>query len=49
MGQLQEMTNPSFNGAKSTLVYLMKAGDEDAAMMARELHIEPDKVFKGEQ
>ena len=49
MDELRERTNPGFNTAKSTLVYLMGAGDENAAMMARELHIEPDKVFKGEQ
>ncbi len=49
MDELRARTNPAFNGARSTLVYLMKAGDEDAAMMARELHIDPDEVFKGEQ
>ena len=49
MDELRARTNPAFNGAKSTLVYLMRAGDENAAMMARELHIEPDDVFKGEQ
>ncbi len=47
MDELRERTNPGFNTAKSTLVYLMGAGDENAATMARELHIEPDKVFKG--
>ncbi len=46
MDELRARTNPAFNGAKSTLVYLMKAGDEDAAMMAGELHIDPDEVFK---
>ena len=49
MDELRARTNPAFNGARSTLVYLMKAGDEDAAMMAKELHIDPDEVFKGEQ
>ena len=49
MDELRERTNPGFNTAKSTLVYLMGAGDENAAMMARELRIEPDKVFRGEQ
>ena len=46
MDELRARTNPAFNAAKSTLVYLMKAGDKNAATMAKELHIEPDEVFK---
>ena len=49
MDELRERTNPSFNAAKSALIYLMGAGDQDAAMMAKELHIEPDEVFQGGQ
>lgn len=49
MDELRERTNPGYNAAKSTLVYLMGAGDEDAAKLAGELHIEPEKVFKDEQ
>ncbi len=49
MDELRARTNPSFNSAKSALVYLMGAGDENAALMAKELHIEPEKVFQGEQ
>ena len=49
MDELRARTNPAFNAAKSTLVYLMKAGDEDAAMMAKELHIDPNEQFGGEQ
>ena len=49
MDELRARTNPAFNGARSTLVYLMKAGDEDAAMMAKELHIDPNEQFGGEQ
>ena len=45
MDELRARTNPSYNSAKSTLVYLMGAGDENAAMMAGELHIEPDETF----
>ena len=49
MDELRARTNPAFNAARSTLVYLMKAGDEDAAMMAKELHIDPEAQFGGEQ
>ncbi len=49
MDELRARTNPAFNAAKSTLVYLMKAGDEDAALMAKELHIDPETVFSGEK
>ncbi len=49
MDELRERTNPSFNGAKSTLVYLAEAGDRDAAVMARELEIEANAVFQDEQ
>ncbi len=49
MDELRARTNPAFNAAKSTLVYLMKAGDKDAAMMAGELHIDPDEQFGGEK
>ncbi len=49
MDELRARTNPSFNSAKSALVYLMGAGDENAALMAKELNIEPEKVFQGEQ
>lgn len=49
MDELRARTNPAFNGAKSTLVYLMGAGDRDAAVMARELEIEADTVFRDEQ
>ena len=47
MDELRARTNPAFIAAKSTLVYLMKAGDEDAAMMAEELHIDPERGVQG--
>ncbi len=49
MDELRERTNPSHIGAKSTLVYLMGAGDWDATVMARELDIDPNTVFGGEK
>ncbi len=49
MNELRARTNPSFNAARSTLVYLMQAGDQNAARMAKALRIDPDKVFRGEQ
>ncbi len=49
MDELRARTNPAFNGAKSTLVYLVEAGDGNAAMMAGELNIDPNAVFGGEK
>lgn len=49
MDDLRERIHPVFNAARSTLVYLMQAGDPDAALVAGELGVEADSVFRGEQ